>query len=146
VILVDANLLLYAYDAASEHHARARTWLEEVLSGSDPVGFAWMTLLAFLRVATNPRALVRPLSLAEAAAIVSSWLGQPCVSLLQPGERHWEILSGLLEPAQARGPLVMDAHLAALAIEHGAVVASNDRDFARFDGLRTLNPLVAEEG
>jgi hypothetical protein len=145
VILVDANLLLYAYDASSEHHARARAWLEEVLSGSDPVGFAWVTLLAFLRIATNPRALARPLSLGEAAAIVSSWLGQPCVSLLQPGERHWEILSGLLEPAQARGPLVMDAHLAALAMEHGAVLASNDRDFARFDGLRIVNPLAGED-
>jgi len=145
VILVDANLLLFAYDAASEHHARARTWLEDVLSGSDPVGFAWVTLLAFLRIATNPRALARPLTLAEATAIVSSWLGQPCVSLLQPGERHWEILSGLLEPAQARGPLVMDAHLAALAMEHGAVLASNDRDFARFDGLQIVNPLAGEE-
>jgi hypothetical protein len=141
VILVDANLLLYAYDASSEHHARARAWLEEVLSGSDPVGFAWVTLLAFLRIATNPRALARPLSLGEAAAIVSSWLGQPCVSLLQPGERHWEILSGLLEPAQARGPLVMDAHLAALAIEHRCAIVSTDSDFRRFPGVDHHNPL-----
>ncbi len=146
MILVDANLLLYAYDASSEHHARARTWLEESLSGSDPIGFTWVTLLAFLRISTNPRALVRPLSLAEAAAIVSSWLNQPCVSLLEPGERHWEILSALLEPAQARGPLVMDAHLAALAMEHGAILASNDRDFSRFEGLRTTNPLAGERG
>ena len=146
MILVDANLLLYAYDGSSEHHERARAWLEKVLSGSDPVGLAWVTLLAFLRISTNPRALTRPLSLAEATAIVSSWVGQPCVSLVEPGERHWELLSGLLEPAQARGPLVMDAHLAALALENGAVLASNDRDFSRFEGLRTLNPLAGERG
>ena len=146
MIVPEVNLLLYAYDASSEHHGRARAWLEDVLSGSDPVGLAWVTLLAFLRISTNPRALVRPLSLAEATAIVSSWLVQPCVSLLAPGDRHWELLSGLLEPAQARGPIVMDAHLAALALEHGAVLASNDRDFSRFEGLRTLNPLAGEPG
>ena len=142
MILVDANLLLYAYDASSRFHARARGWLEEVLSGPDPVGLAWTTVLAFLRISTNSRALAHPLSLKEAISIVSSWLGQPCVMLLEPGEKHWEILSSLLESAQVRGPLVMDAHLAALALEHGAVLASSDRDFSRFDRLRTLNPLA----
>lgn len=141
--LIDANLLLYAYDASSRHHARSREWLEEVLSGPDPVGLAWIAILAFLRISTNPRALAHPLSLAEAVSIVSSWLEQPCVQPLDPGERHWEILSGLLEPAQARGPLVMDAHLAALALEHGAILATSDRDFSRFEGLRTLDPLVS---
>lgn len=143
MILVDANLLLYAYDASSEHHARAREWLEETLSAPDPVGFPWVTLLAFLRITTNPRALRNPLTLADATAIVSSWLAQPCASLVHPGERHWEILSGLLASAQARGPLLMDAHLAALAIELGAALATNDRDFARFDGLRVVNPVAA---
>jgi toxin-antitoxin system PIN domain toxin len=144
MILVDANLLLYAYDASSKFHARARPWLEELLSGADPVGLAWVTLLAFLRIGTNPRALTRPLPLGEAVQIVSSWLAQPGVVRLEPGDRHWEILSRLLEPAQARGPLVMDAHLAALAIEHGAVLATSDRDFSRFDGLRTVNPLAGD--
>lgn len=139
--LVDANLLLYAYDASSRFHEGARSWLEERLSGTEPVGLAWITLLAFLRIATNPRALARPLLTERAVAIVSSWLALPCVVRPEPGERHWEILSGLMSSAQARGPLVMDAHLAALALEHGAVLATTDRDFARFEGLRTVNPL-----
>jgi len=139
--VVDANLLLYAYDGSSRYHARARPWLEATLSGTAPVGLPWAVLLAFLRISTNPRALARPLAIGDAAAIVSTWLEQPCVVPLQPGERHWEILSGLLGSAQARGPLVMDAHLAALAIEHGALLATTDRDFARFEGLRSENPL-----
>lgn len=140
--VIDANLLLYAYDASSRFHARARSWLEETLSGVAPVGLPWVVLLAFLRISTNPRALSHPLAIEGATAIVSSWLEQPCVVPLLPGERHWEVLSGLLGPAQARGPLVMDAHLAALAIEHGAVLATTDRDFARFEGLRSVNPLA----
>lgn len=146
MILLDANLLLYAYDASSEHHARAKAWLEEVLSGSDPVGFPWATLLTFLRIGTNPRALHSPLTVAEATAVVGSWLAQPCASVVNPGERHWELLTALLASAQARGPLVMDAHLAALAIEAGATLATNDRDFARFEGLRVVNPLASSPG
>jgi hypothetical protein len=142
VILVDANLLLYAYDASSDLHARARAWLEDVLSGPDPVALPWAVVLAFLRISTNPRALRQPLEIAEAAAIVSSWFHQPCVLTLEPGERHWAILSALLESAQARGPLVTDAHLAALAIEHGAILATTDRDFSRFDALRVVNPVA----
>jgi uncharacterized protein len=142
VILIDANLLLYAYDKSSTAHARSRRWLEAALSGERPVGLAWVTLLAFLRISTNPRAVARPLSLAEASAIVSSWLEQPCVTLPAPGPRHWEILQKAMRGAQAKGPLVTDAHLAALAIEHGAELASADRDFARFEGLRYLNPLA----
>ena len=142
MIVVDANLLLYAYDASSAAHDAARAWLEETLSSSDPVGLPWATLLAFLRISTNPRALTRPLSMAEASAIVDAWLSQPCVTIAEPGERHWEVLAGLLAAGQVRGPLVSDAHLAALAIEHGATLATTDRDFARFDGLRTSNPLA----
>jgi toxin-antitoxin system PIN domain toxin len=142
MILCDANLLLYAYDESSPSHARSRRWLEATLSGDEPVGLAWMTLLAFLRISTNPRAVAHPLTLAEAIAIVSSWLEVPCVTVPAPGPRHWEIFEKALRGAQAKGPLVTDAHLAALAIEHGAQLASADRDFARFEGLHLLNPLA----
>lgn len=141
MILIDANLLLYAYDASSPHHAAARRWLEAVLAKPEPVGWSWATLLAFLRIATHPRALERPLSIQEAVSIVGEWLAQPNATLLQPGASHWDILSALLPAAQARGPLVTDAHLAALAIEHGAVLATTDRDFTRFAGLAWRNPL-----
>jgi uncharacterized protein len=143
VILVDANLLLYAYNPSFDRHQRARAWLETVLSSHDPVCFAWATILAFLRLATNPRAFEYPLSIKEAIPIVSAWLEQPMVAILEPGERHWAILTGLLSQTQVRGPAVMDAHLAALAIEHGAVLCTSDRDFARFPRLRVLNPLEA---
>lgn len=143
MILCDANLLLYAYDASSPLHARSRGWLEATLSGDEAVGFAWVTLLAFLRISTNPRAVAHPLSLGAATAIVSSWLEVPGVTVPAPGPGHWEILERVLRGAQAKGPLVTDAHLAALAIEHGAQLASADRDFARFEGLRFVNPLAA---
>ncbi|MBK9519618.1 MAG: PIN domain-containing protein [Anaeromyxobacter sp.] len=142
MILVDANLLLYAYDASAREHARAKAWLEDVLSHTEQVGFAWVTILAFLRIATNPRALASPLAPDEAVSIVESWLAQPCVVVVSPGERHWSVLGAMLARDQVRGPLVMDAHLAALALEQGAVLATHDRDFARFNGLRTVMPLV----
>jgi hypothetical protein len=142
MILVDANVLLYAYDASSAFHERSRRWLEQRLSGDEPVGLAWVTLLAFLRITTNPRAVARAFTLDQAARIVASWLEQPCVMVVAPGARHWDILHRLLRTAQARGPLVMDAHLAALAIEHGATLASADRGFARFDGLHVENPVA----
>jgi hypothetical protein len=141
LILVDANILLYAYDPSSQRHEAARRWLEEVLSGPEPVGVAWMALLAFLRIGTSSRAFSIPFSLEEAVTIVSEWLERPMVAILNPGERHWEILRNLLVTAQARGPLAMDAHLAALAIEHGATLCTTDRDFTRFPGLRFSNPL-----
>lgn len=141
MILVDANLLIYAYDGSSPSHEAARTWLEEAVSGYEPVGLAWQTVLAFLRIVTHPRVFERPLLIDEAVAIVSTWLGQPSVRLLQPTDRHWTLLSRLLPHAQARGPLVMDAHLAALAIEHGATLHTTDRDFRRFSDLRVVHPL-----
>ncbi len=141
MILVDANLLLYAYNPSFDRHHIARTWLEEILGKPDPVRLAWTGILAFVRVATNPRAFEYPLSLEEAMSIVSSWLARPMVAILEPGERHWEILRDLLVRTQTRGPVITDAHLAALAVEHGATLCSTDRDFARFPGLRLLNPL-----
>jgi toxin-antitoxin system PIN domain toxin len=143
VILVDANLLLYAYNPSFDRHQEAREWLEGVLSRSDPVCLAWATILAFLRIATNPRAFEYPLSIEEAILIVSDWLELPTVTILEPGNRHWAVLTELLSQTQVRGSTVMDAHLAALAIEHGAVLCTSDRDFARFPNLRMLNPLEA---
>jgi len=140
MILIDANLLLYAYDSSSEYHKNAKGWFEEVLSQPEPVRLAWMTILAFLRISTNPRAFARPLSINEALAVVSEWLSIPSVRILNPTERHIEIMNSLLPTAQVSGPLVMDGHLAALAIEHGATLYTNDKDFARFSGVRLRNP------
>lgn len=142
MILVDANLLLYAYYPRAEQHERSKVWLESVLSGASPVRFAWMTVLAFLRIGTSPRIFEKPLSMDEAASIVTSWLAQPAVEILEPGERYWSILVRLLRDAQVSGALVSDAALAALAIEHGSRRCTTDRDFTRFDGLQTSNPLA----
>jgi toxin-antitoxin system PIN domain toxin len=142
VILVDANLLIYAYHPRAEQHEESRAWLETVLSGPDLVRFAWLTLWAFLRIATNCRVFERPLSASEAEAAISSWLAQPVAGILDPGERHWDILRGLVRDGQATGPLVMDAVLAAIALEHGATVCTTDRDFSRFSGLKWINPLA----
>lgn len=143
MILIDANLLLYAYHPRAEHHDASRAWLEAMLSGQELVRFAWVTLWAFLRIATNPRAFERPLSASEARAVIGSLVAQPAVGILDPGERHWEILGGLVEEAQTTGPLVMDAVLAAIAVEHGATLFTTDRDFSRFTGLKWTNPLTS---
>ena len=141
MILLDANVLLYAYDRSSAHHEPARAWFESALRGQEPVRFAWVTLLAFMRIATNPRAFARPLALGEAFGIVEQWLSVPLTGILQPTERHLDLLRATAVPGQARGPLLADAHLATLAIEHGATLCTTDRDFVRFQGLRHLNPL-----
>lgn len=143
MILVDANLLLYAYDASSPEHEVARRWWEGRLSEPQPVRLAWVTVLAFLRISTHPRVFESPLDLEEASAHVAAWLHQPMLGLLEPGARHWEILERLLREARASGNLVTDAHLAALAVEHGATLYTTDRDFARFEGLRWSNPLTS---
>lgn len=142
MILVDANLLLYAYHPRADQHAAARKWLEQALAGPELVRFAWMTIWAFLRIATNPRAFEHPLSLDEASAAAGAWLDQPCAGIAEPGERHWQILVAVAGTGQAVGPLVTDAALAAIAIEHGAVLHTTDRDFARFPGLKWVNPLA----
>jgi toxin-antitoxin system PIN domain toxin len=141
MILIDANPLLYAYDPSSPHHPAARDWLETTFSAPEPVGLAWMTVLAFLRIGTSPRPLENPFSIDEATAIVAEWFERPMVTLLNPGERHWQTLCDMMAKGQARGPLIMDAHLAALAIEHGAILATCDRDLALFPGLKFFNPL-----
>lgn len=143
MILLDANLLIYAYHPRSEHHAASRAWLEDVLGGPEHVRFAWVTLWAFLRISTNARIFERPLTVGEAQAAISAWLAQPSAGILEPGERHWEILRTLIGEGQATGPLVPDAAIAAIAVEHGAVLCTTDRDFARFPALKWRNPLVA---
>jgi uncharacterized protein len=143
MMLVDANLLLYAYDPAAREHEASRHWLEASLSGTVLVRFSWLTMWAFLRIITNPRVFERPLTMAEAEHHVSSWLAQPVAGILEPGERHWEILRPLARDGQVSGPLVMDAALAAIAIEHGATLCTTDRDFARFPGLTWMNPIAS---
>ena len=140
--LVDANLLLYAVDEASPHHERARKWLEDALSGAEPAGFAWSVLLAVLRLSTQPRIFQHPLDVDEAFGLVDGWLAQPSASVVNPTTRHSDVLRTLLEPLGTAGNLTTDAHLAALAIEHGAELCSADADFARFSGLRWSNPLA----
>lgn len=141
MILVDANLLLHAYNPRSADHEASRAWLQNALSGGELVRFAWVTLWAFIRITTSPRVFERPLSIAEADRIVSSWLAQPSAGILEPGERHWEILRVVLKDGQASGALTMDAALAAIAIEHGATLCTSDRDFTRFSELSWGNPL-----
>jgi uncharacterized protein len=141
VILLDVNLLLYAYDADSAQHEAARRWVEEAFSQPEPVLLPWTTVLAFLRIATHPRVWLYPMPMAEAIAIVDEWLARPNIAVIGPQERYWAILKRLLQESQCRGPMVMDAHLAALALEQGATLCSNDKDFARFSGLRVSSPL-----
>lgn len=139
--VLDANILLYAYDADSEKHAKARAWVEQVFSDGTPVGLPWQTVAAFLRVVTNTRLPGKRLTAAEAAEIVDQWLDQPNVRPLSPGDQHWTLFRQMLVEGQARGPLVTDAQLAALTIEYGGILQTTDRDFARFPGLRWHNPL-----
>ncbi|MDQ7784899.1 MAG: type II toxin-antitoxin system VapC family toxin [Desulfomonilaceae bacterium] len=141
MILVDANILLYAEDSLHPHHDKARTWWDNQLSGSEIVCVCWTVLSAFIRIGTNPRVFEHPLSLEQAIARVQSWLDQPCTRVVRPTERHWVILQQLLREGQAVANLVSDAHLAALAIEHGCILASTDSDFARFSKLKWRNPL-----
>lgn len=141
--LTDVNLLLYAIDESSPRHEPARRWLEARLSGAETFAFAWAVLLAFLRLSTRPAIYERPLTLPEAFELVGGWLGQPCVTILHPTGRHHLVLRELLEPLGMAGNLVADAHLAALAIEHGAVLASCDTDFARFPRVQWVDPLAS---
>jgi len=141
VIVLDANLLIYAYDTVAKEHGQARAWLEERFSAVEKVGLSWIAILAFLRIATSRRYESNPMSAEEATSVVGDWLALDNVVLVSPTERHWHILSGLIPKSQARGSLIMDAHLAALAIEHGATLCTNDRDFLRFPGLKVEFPL-----
>lgn len=141
MILVDANLLLYATVSDFAQHAPAMRWLDATLNSPVRVGMPWPSLLAFIRISTNPRVFTAPLAMAEAWRRVERWLDLPGVWSPEATERHRDVLGDLLRGAGA-SKLVADAHLAALAIEHGLILCSTDGDFARFRGLRWENPLA----
>ena len=141
MIIIDANLLLYAYNADAPQQPATSRWLSNVLDSGEAIGLPWVTIWAFLRICTNSRIWANPRSPAEAFAIISDWLQQPGVIAVQPGPRHAEILENLITHHGASGHLVTDAVLAALAIEYGASLASADHDFSRFSMLRWFNPL-----
>ncbi|MBN1962839.1 MAG: PIN domain-containing protein [Deltaproteobacteria bacterium] len=140
--LVDANIILYVYDSISPFHKVACHWWEDCLSNDRQIRLAWSTVLAFLRISTHPRLLHKPFLIADAAKHVESWFARPMVDYLHPTNRHWQIFKKLIQDGQANGNLIPDAHLAALAIEHGAILCTCDRDFSRFDGMQVLNPLI----
>jgi len=142
MILVDANLLIYAIDQESVHHAKAHAWIEQILSETTPVGIAWIVVLAFLRITTLKRLTRNALSSERAIAYVDSWLAMPHVSLVLPGEQHWPILRNLIQLSGTAGNLTSDAHLAALAIELGYTVFTADNDFSKFAGVSVVNPLA----
>jgi toxin-antitoxin system PIN domain toxin len=141
VKLPDVNLLIYAADETTIQHAHALEWVEDTLSGTETVAFAWPVLTAFVRVITNPRALRHPWDAEQALEVVDGWLAQPPAIVVHPTDRHLAVLRDLLVPLGTAGNLTSDAHLAALAIEHGATLCSCDGDFSRFPGLRWVDPL-----
>lgn len=142
MILVDANLLLYAVVSDYEQHQAAHAWLDEQLNSPVRVGLPWVSVLAFLRISTNPRIFPDPLPMREAWLRAEGWLDAPTVWCPETTERHRTILERFLRGVASSSKLVSDAHLATLAIEHGLLLCSTDGDFARFDGLRWQNPIA----
>jgi toxin-antitoxin system PIN domain toxin len=140
--IVDANILLYAVDEDAPLHRKAKSWFEKALSGTEMVGFEWTVLLAFLRLSTRAAVFPNPLRSNDAFALIDAWLSQPCAVIVQPTDRHLEVLKEILAPFGTAGNLTSDAHLAAVAREHGADLCSCDADFARFPGVRWTNPLA----
>ncbi len=141
MILIDANLLVYAYIEEMPHHKKARAWLDDTLATSPRVGLPWVSLMAFLRIVTNRRLFQRPPTMKTAWGQVQRWLDADSVWIPQPTERHRTVLDSLLGEIGGKPELVTDAHLAAIAVEHGLVLCSSDGDFARFSQLRWLDPL-----
>lgn len=142
MIVPDVNLLVYAYNEDAPFHAAAKTWWERCLSGNEPVGVAWITLLGFVRLMSNRRVLLDPMPAPEAIAQCKLWVAQPNVRIVLPGPEHLDLLQDLAAGSAIGANLTMDAHLAALAMEHQAELHSNDTDFSRFSGLRWRNPLA----
>lgn len=142
MILVDVNLLVYAHNTGSRHHEAAKEWLNGEISRSNAVGLPWNCLLGLVRLATNPRIFAPPLPMGVALTVIADLLAQDTVFVPQPTARHAGILTGLIANGGVTGNLVPDAHLAALAIEHGLTLCSTDRDFSRFEGLRWINPIA----
>jgi uncharacterized protein len=141
VRLVDLNILLYAANADSTQHRAARTWLEATISAGEAVALPWVVLLGFLRLATSRQVFANPMTVADALEVIDGWLGRPNVVSLSPGKDHWRILRLLVAQSGSAGNLTTDAHLAALAIEHGCQLCSTDADFARFPQFDWVNPL-----
>jgi toxin-antitoxin system PIN domain toxin len=141
MILTDVNVLVHAYNTDSPRHATARAWWEERLNGRAPVGLTWIAILGFIRLTTSRQVLANPWSALDACAAVRTWLERPVVTIVHPGDRHAEILFGLLASIGTAGNLTTDAHLAAIAIEYQAELFATDADFGRFPGLRWINPL-----
>jgi uncharacterized protein len=144
MILLDANILLYAHNTAAPQHGAITEWLKTTFLKEETIGLPWVTVWAFLRIRTNPRLWPNPESPAATLSILRYWFTQPGVVLVNPGSRHSELLNTLVDKHQVTGPLVTDAVLAALAIENGATLASTDQDFSRFTDLRWVNPLAAQ--
>jgi toxin-antitoxin system PIN domain toxin len=142
VIVLDANLLLHAYDETSQQNPAASSWLQETFSGTELIGLPWISVWAFLRIATNIRIMTNPITMEQGIAVVDSWLKRANVRLLHPGEGHWALLQRMLIEGQIRGPAVTDAIIAALTIEHGGVLHTADRGFARYPGLNWIYPLA----
>lgn len=141
MILIDANILIYAYDTDSPFHEDARRWFSEAMDRRDEIGFAWITLLAFLRIADGGFTRGR---LPEAIEVIEELLSQSNVQIVTPTAGHWPVLKRLLAKSQASGNLIPDAYLAALALEHNATLCTNDRDFTRFHGLKLMNPVETQ--
>lgn len=142
MIVLDVNLLLYAYHGRSPHHSKARAWIERIFSEANAIGLPWQTVSAFLRISTNNKLLGNLYSVEEAAQVVDEWVAHPNIRMLSPGDDHWHLFRRMVVEGQASSALVSDAHLAALTIEYGGVLYTADRDFARFPGLRWVNPLI----
>lgn len=143
-MIIDANILIYSVDESSASHDQAQSWLTDVLNGSVLVGLPWPSLLAFVRLSTHPRLARYPLTGAQAWSIVEGWLSAPAAWIPQPTAQHAEVLGTLIRSHGLAGNLIPDAHLAALAVEHGVTLCSADTDFARFPEVRWVNPLVPE--
>lgn len=139
--LLDVNLLIYAHNSAAPEHDKVRTWFEEVMSRTETVAFPWHSLLGFVRLTTRAAIMAPPLRSAAALDYVEQWLAQPCATVVHPTHRHAAVLRHLLDAVGTAGNRTSDAHLAALAIEHGATLCSRDEDFGRFPGLRWHNPI-----
>jgi len=142
MILPDANLILYAYIKDFPQHLASKAWLENTLADGEEIGLTWQVITAFVRIGTNPKLFKKPMSIAQVEARLNALFAHPNVKLIVPTEKHWQIFLKLLKDSKAAGNLVMDAHLAALAIEYNARLASTDNDFKLFADLNYFNPLT----
>jgi len=142
MIIPDINLIVYAYDETSPFHKRSREWWETLIGGDEIIGLPWAVVVGFLRLVTHPRVFATPVTIEVALTRVDSWIRRRNIVMIDPGSRHWELLSEMLGQVRLGGKLVNDAHIAALALAYRAELYTNDRDFERFSGLLLRNPLA----